>query len=143
MIIYPWKVVPIDLYLTPSYTNTKTRCRFKKKDFDFVIEKTLSGGAITIDFEVIFESMFNCDLVVKATFQVIAKFETSKIKDNDVVWVELFWAEVYSKIEKLLKDTNNIPLEMISAPTGLLLAGDISELTARVFEELTKQSFYQ
>ncbi len=142
MLIYPWKIDPVNLYINQNYKNRTTHCRFKKNEMEFTIEKTTDDGIITLEYEVVFESITTCDIVAEVTVKVIAKFIVSKFKDDDLIVIERFLTEVYLKIEKYLKNPKNIPLEMISTLTPLISKDDIQILKTSVFAELTRQGLY-
>ena len=142
MIIDPWKLEPINLYVNPQYRDLNTRCRFKKNDVTFIIERTVTGGKITIDYEVVFESMVNCDTVASASFQVVAEFKPPKVKKDDLIRIEQFLIEIFLAVDEFLEDNNNLSPGMLSTPTRISSSLDTIELTEHVSGELIRRGFY-
>ena len=142
MFIYDWELTPVNLWLNPRYTNAINKCRFRKNDMTFEIEIGDNGKFITLLYEVVFELISTCDIVGSASFTTKAKFETTRNKEDDIIAMNRFLNEVFSKIIDTLKHHSNIPNSMINTPIGILSAYDTGVLTGSVFLELTECNLY-
>jgi hypothetical protein len=143
MTIYPWELIPVNLYVNPKYEENTTICRLKNHNLEFDIQRVLDDGIITIDYETTFESIINCDILANASFRVSTKFTPSDNKDDDLIVIGLFLNEFYFAVNTYLQDVNNVPQGMIKLSTALLSENDIAKLKNDVFSELLRKSFYQ
>ncbi|WP_426670115.1 hypothetical protein ACPPVU_02495 [Mucilaginibacter sp. McL0603] len=142
MFIYEWDLTPDDLWLNADYTNSSTLCRFRKNDMIVAIERKVTGDFITLDYEVVFESVQTCNKVASASFTTTAEFKTTKDRKEDIISMNNFLSEVFLKIEDTLMYHSNIPISMIKTPMGITSSYDRNVLVDTVFEELTTQGFY-
>ena len=142
MFINQRNILPIDLTLNPKYIGSTTWCRLKKNDMLFTIKKVDGINMVTIDYEVIFETLTNCETVASALFQLVTSFDVTKHKDDDLIGITHLFAETYLQAEKFLKNEKNIPPAMIRTPTPLISSYDIDMLANDFLLELTKQGFY-
>lgn len=129
---------PLDIKVNPKYKSSETLCRDKVNEIYFII----SEREITVNYNIIAESVINCDIVASATLNFTSDIVLPTRGDEALICIIKFLKDIYHESITCLKDTNNIPENTFLLIKDLKTESDLELIAQSIFLKLKNMGLY-